>query len=227
MLFDLFDFADSTGSALGSGIDFGGLGFDSVGDLGFSDIGNYAADWGDFVNDAGFSSPVTDWGSFGDFTYDDGFTNFNYGDALGTMDPASAAQIAAEAAEAGGITGIGWIDKVLGRIGEAWDEDPLSVINAGVGIAGIIDKMTKGGFINGGGGGGEDYNTASVDNLWAQRGGGQGGANEYAPVLNVTGHGATMFANPNVSQTIPIVRGRDPSQFVTEAPEGALTRIRR
>lgn len=50
-----------------------------------------------------------------------------------------------------GITGVGWIDKVLANLGDRWNKDPLSLIGTGVGILGKIDAYNKAKSGSGGG----------------------------------------------------------------------------
>lgn len=137
--------------------------------------------------------------------------------------------IAGAATNPDGTTGIPWIDKIIKNLGDRFEKDPLSMIGSGVGILGILDKLRKG-QSGGIAGGRANHDTSGVDALWAGRNSGPFDGANAAPNMGTVGAQAQSLVNPNASQMIPIVNNptvRDPGLFVTSAPIGALSKLKR
>ena len=122
-----------------------------------------------------------------------------------------------------GITGIGWIDKVLGRLGDQWDKDPLSMIGAGVGILGKIDAIRQaqghkpwlGGHGGGSDGGAEA--SASIRRMDDMMGGVRNaGASSFNSMAN------RLPVDTQIPIAAPVVL--DPALYIQQ---GALSKIKR
>lgn len=199
----MFDFFDT--DWLGDSADFIG---ENVGDIG-NTIGDAVSGAYDAI---GESAP----------SYLEFVTNPELGDALSAWE--SGYDLAGGSGlPSGGLTGIGWIDKVLGRLGDQWEKDPLSMIGAGVGVLGKLDQIRQAQGHKpwlGGRGGGSDGTAEAAAKI----------AGMDAMMSNVRNAGSAAFnsmANRIPTDTqIPIAAPvvLDPSLYIQN---GALSRIKR
>lgn len=127
-MFDLFD-SDWIGDAsdLGDAVDMG----DSADTIGsavsdaYGAVGGSAPDYTEFVTNPELADALSNW---------TGGYDLEGGGGLFTGE---------EGGNSGGMTGIGWIDRVLGRLGNQWERDPLAMLGAGVGVLGKIDAIRQ------------------------------------------------------------------------------------
>lgn len=92
----------------------------------------------------GASSPTLGSGLYG--TDNASLSDLLGGQGYAAPDLSTLADVGAGAMGGGsdGVTGIGWIDKILNQVGDGFNKDPLGTIAAGIGILSKIHAMNAG-----------------------------------------------------------------------------------
>lgn len=185
------------------------------------DAGGYASPYDDILNSSILNNVPTDDSSgldLGALLAQQGLDTPSYDQAILNALPPEVLQ---QAANNGGVTGIDWIDKILNRVQNQFEKDPLATIGAGIGILGKLNQIS-GTHKNGGTPPGTMVpGSPQVQQMI------QGNNQRMMDMV-----GGANAPGPSLEQLrIPIANAptaRDPGLFVTKAPVlGPLSQLKR